>query len=736
MPSYSISGISFSFQSAIHFNGHVVFPHFIFSSNEPNGVQIYRAALDGGELIQKIYAMDEGIELELAFHNTSAISLRVERLVLLHTEDLRLGDLPSTEWFFFRQGRMKNELPAVCRLGDQGECFQDACTSLRESGDGTEALSKKPTLISDSMTLINGGNSLLLTFETGDRLFTETILELTASHDFHSLECACPVYAEVLPGQTLVSERLRVSVVSDPQKAIDAYAHRKAERYHARKSRHVPSVYCTWYYYGLTVSEADVLENLAAIQERQIPFEVFQVDEGWEQCLGDWQSNARFPSGMQEIAHKIQEAGMIPGIWTSPFIAHENAPITSLHPEWFLHHMDGSWCLFPMNGTVYRVLDITRPAAVEWAAALYTQLREWGYRYHKLDFTRAAILYEDAPRFRPDLPLVQAYRQAVLRIREEIGQDAYFLMCGGLYDPLIGIVDAQRTGSDVLSMWSAKVGSGGGKTAPFTMKQNLLRYWMHPFWDADPDALMIRRQNTPFRNLNLSLGLLNDDEARTSVLNQFMGGGLACSTEPMRQIEDDRLWMLRHVLPVYPGIPHPRDFLSGSRYPACVDLTYPGYHMVCLINWSDTDAIPCTLRLNYDLLGDFVHVSETYTVCDFWHQSYQEHVPRDTEITLGVIPPHGTALLKILPQHAAPAVLTSTGHFSMGAEFSCLTIEEETLILDMDWKFPCSVRYGIRLPQGYHPVSLPAGTNTFGNLLEIYLERLGHYHFQIPLKRN
>ena len=106
MPSYSISNVSFSFQSAIHFNGHVVFPHFIFSSNEPNGVQIYRAALDGGELVQRIYTMDEGIELELAFHNTSAISLRIERLVLLHTEDLRLGDLPSTEWFVFRQGRM------------------------------------------------------------------------------------------------------------------------------------------------------------------------------------------------------------------------------------------------------------------------------------------------------------------------------------------------------------------------------------------------------------------------------------------------------------------------------------------------------------------------------------------------------------------------------------------------------------------------------------------------------
>ncbi len=736
MQKYNISDVSFTFQSYLQLDGQEISPHFSSPIKESRGIESRRAVLNTGELIQTLFPVKDGVELEVSFQNTSASPVHLDRFVLFRTDDLKLGTLPSTEWFFFRQGRMKNELPAVCRLGDLGECFEDACTTLRESGEGMEATSNEPVLVSDSMTLLSGDVSLLLTFETGDRLFTETILRLTPSHEFFSLECSCPVHIDILPGQRLVSERLRISTVIEPQEAIDAYADRKAHLYHARKSEHIPSVYCTWYYYGLTVSEADVLENLTAIQDRHIPFEVFQVDEGWERCLGDWQPNERFPSGMRSIAQQIKETGMVPGIWTSPFIAHEKAPVTAQHPDWFLKHPDGSWCLFPMNDTVYRVLDITHPDAVEWAASLYTQLREYGYRYHKLDFTRAAILYEDAPRFRSDMPLVQAYRQAILRIREEMGPDAYFLMCGGLYDPLIGIVDAQRTGSDVLSMWSAKIGGGGGKTAPFTIKQNLLRYWMRPWWDADPDALMIRRQNTPSRNLNLTLGLLNDDEARTSVLNQFMGAGLACSTEPMRQIEDDRLWMLRHVLPVYPGIPHPRDFLSGSRYPACIDLAYPDYHMICQINWSDTESVPCTLRLNHDLLGDFANLSDTFTVCDFWGQSYQEHIPRDAEVTLGTIPPHGTALLKILPQHTAPAVLTSTGHFSMGAEFSCLKIEEDTLILDMDWKFPCPVRYGIRLPQGYHPASLPAGTNIFGNLLEVYLEQWGHYRFQIPLKKN
>ena len=178
---------------------------------------------------------------------------------------------------------------------------------------------------------------------------------------------------------------------------------------------------------------------------------------------------------------------MVPGIWTSPFIAHETAPVTQEHPDWFLKDPDGRWILFPMNDTVYRVMDITVPEAVEWAAGLYTDLRAMGYRYHKLDFTRAAILYPHAVRHNPTVPMARAYRDAIAAIRREMGEDSYFLMCGGLYDPLIGLVDAQRTGSDVKSMWSVTAGLSP-KTIPYTSKQNLLRYYLSTFWDADPDA--------------------------------------------------------------------------------------------------------------------------------------------------------------------------------------------------------------------------------------------------------
>ena len=99
-------------------------------------------------------------------------------------------------------------------------------------------------------------------------------------------------------------------------------------------------------------------------------------------------------------------------------------------------------------------------------------------------FYKAPLIQEDAVFYDDTITLVEAYRAAVQAVRDGIGEDAYFLMCGGLYDPLIGIVNGQRIGSDVLSMWSSNI-QKGGKTSPFTIKQNLLRYFMNHWWDND-----------------------------------------------------------------------------------------------------------------------------------------------------------------------------------------------------------------------------------------------------------
>ena len=50
-----------------------------------------------------------------------------------------------------------------------------------------------------------------------------------------------------------------------------------------------------------------------------------------------------------------------------------------------------------MNDTTYYVLDITHPDTLPYFTELYRHLTfDWGYTYHKLDFTRAAVIYEDA----------------------------------------------------------------------------------------------------------------------------------------------------------------------------------------------------------------------------------------------------------------------------------------------------------------------------------------------------
>ena len=85
-----------------------------------------------------------------------------------------------------------------------------------------------------------------------------------------------------------------------------------------------------------------------------------------------------------------------------------------------------------MNDTVYYVFDITNGETWGYFRELYRHFTyDWGYSYHKLDFTRAAVIYENARFANRRMTLAQAYRRAVEAIREGMGEEAFLLMCGG-----------------------------------------------------------------------------------------------------------------------------------------------------------------------------------------------------------------------------------------------------------------------------------------------------------------
>ncbi|MCR5295054.1 MAG: alpha-galactosidase [Lachnospiraceae bacterium] len=623
------------------------------------------------------------------------------KVTLFETDDLAACGIGAGPYDVFRSGRHKNDMPGIFTIGCRDERLSDVASVMSESGEGQEA-GDSCLVVSDHLTIIKGatGKCLVIEFLTGrDQLF-ETVIDLDEQGNFVKLTAGVSFSIEIQPGESVQTESIRVALVDAAKigEEIEEFAERKAVLYGRRNARK-PAVFCTWYYYGLSVTYEDVKTNLAIIKERKLPYDIFQVDEGWEVTLGEYVPNAKFPLPMKQVADEIRAAGYIPGIWSSPFVAHETASIWKKHPEWILKDKAGKPCLFPMNDTVYYVFDITNPGTYDYFRELYRMFTfDWGYTYHKLDFTRAAVIYEDAAFFDRRVTLAQAYYRAVKAIREGMGEEAFFLMCGGLYDPIIGLVDAQRTGSDVLSMWSSTVNKGG-KTAPYTIRQSFLRYYMNRWWANDPDALMIRKNETMERNSRLTLGLLNDEEVKTSVVNQFAGGGIMCQTEPLDKIPDERLMEIRHILPVMDTLVSPLDFLSGERFPGAMDVYVKktGVHCVCLVNWSDTEEMKIALR-PADVIGSGSAAEDIYAVCEFYSGEYRIGVRAEETVKFPPVKPHAAAVIKIEKMEGQPVIVKSDGHYSMGAECSVLAMSGGKLEIKKKNILPVRTHCSVFLP--------------------------------------
>src|SRR5581483_1418930 len=69
--------------------------------------------------------------------------------------------------------------------------------------------------------------------------------------------------------------------------ALARWADRFAARMGVTGARRAPRVWCSWYQYFTQVTEADVLENLEAIERLRLPIEVVQLDDGYQSGIGD-----------------------------------------------------------------------------------------------------------------------------------------------------------------------------------------------------------------------------------------------------------------------------------------------------------------------------------------------------------------------------------------------------------------------------------------------------------------
>lgn len=291
-------------------------------------------------------------------------------------------------------------------------------------------------------------------------------------------------------------------------KVFARYAELLGKQFGTKRAAKPPRVWCSWYSLFTAITEARLLHILDELGD--LPFDVFQIDDGWQKSIGDWEPNEKFPSGMESLAARIHATGRTAGLWLAPLLAVPSSTIYRDHREWLLHDERGELVSAGYNWSepLY-ALDLTHSAALDWLAALMKRVSAWGYDYFKLDFLYAGAL----PGIRTNgMPRETAYRNGLAVIREALGH-AYILTCGAPILPSLGLCDGMRLGPDVASYWNSNRDSRllnnmampGARNAIFT---TLHRLWLMPLIHADSDVVYFRtRQN----NLSLKqMQLLQD----------------------------------------------------------------------------------------------------------------------------------------------------------------------------------------------------------------------------------
>lgn len=279
-----------------------------------------------------------------------------------------------------------------------------------------------------------------------------------------------------------------------PEKEVfSSYAGHLKKRFGAAGNRPSPRVWCSWYSLYTAIEESLLQRAFDGLGD--LPFDVLQVDDGWQAAIGDWTPNDKFPAGMQALATRIRASGRTPGLWLAPLLVVPSSALFREHPDWLLRDEEGKLVPAGFNwGEPLYALDTTHPAALDFLAALMKQVRAWGYDYLKLDFLYAGAL----PGARhTDMPREAALRQGLQTMREAMGSDAYFLACGAPILPCLGLCDALRVGPDVAGKWENRRDAvllynpttPGAKNA---IRTTLHRLWLKALVAVDPDAAYFR----------------------------------------------------------------------------------------------------------------------------------------------------------------------------------------------------------------------------------------------------
>jgi len=430
---------------------------------------------------------------------------------------------------------------------------------------------------------------------------------------------------EIKPGESWMLEDFIFLGGNEPGKLFDQLALEISKNHPPRKTKKIPTGWCSWYSYGPDVSNENIEENLNSFSKMLPELKYIQIDDGYQSFMGDWTDPNPVYGDIQKTITAIRDKGFEPAIWVAPFIAEKNSRIFREHPDWFIKDVDGT----PLNSSKigfggwrcspWYILDGTHPEVQKHLEGIFREMSEkWGVNYFKLDANYWGSIHGGV-HYDRTATRVEAYRLGMESILKGCDKNSVVLGCNAPIWPSLGLVTAMRTSGDINRDWS---------TIRSTAFENLCRAWQNgKLWITDPDCVLLTN-DTLFSNGKTISN--NEWMFHATVIHAV--GGLILSGDKASNLKESDLAILKKLLqPTGIGA----RFSNARMETAFTDLGDRQYYY--FFNWSDTATIDLTIQLK----------SKSY-LTDYWNDKVLGNF--EGSYTVTKLAPHSACLIIAVPQ--------------------------------------------------------------------------------------
>ncbi|WP_162849686.1 glycoside hydrolase family 36 protein [Anaeroplasma bactoclasticum] len=318
-------------------------------------------------------------------------------------------------------------------------------------------------------------------------------------------------------------------VYGDLDKTIEAFFPKKME------DKNIFG-YTSWYNHYQNITEDIILDNLKNIDPR---FDLFQIDDGYEQFVGDWLKvdKVKFPNGLEGICKQILDKNVTAGIWLAPFVAEEKSDLYKEHPDWLYKDKEGNPIKCGSNWSGFYVLDIYNENAKAYIVECLTHYKEMGFRFFKLDFLYSVGMIE-----REDKTRAQITEDAYQLIVDTL-TDCKVLGCGAIPSNSAGKFTYLRIGPDVSlifdDVWFMRFFHRERISTKVTLQNTIYRsIFARSLFLNDPDVFLLRDNN---------ISLSKEQKEALATINALFGNVLMTSDNP-GDYDEERKEVLTKIL--------------------------------------------------------------------------------------------------------------------------------------------------------------------------------------------